>query len=85
MRRRRRVSGSSGSVASRAMREYGDPVQELGRYGASVDLLVLGSHRRGPVGRRLGRGTAQRLADEAVCPLLVVPQDAGASLAAGMT
>ena len=64
--------------------EYGDPVQELGRYGASVDLLVLGSHTRGPVGRLLGGGTAQRLADEPVCPLLVVPEDAGASLA-GMT
>jgi nucleotide-binding universal stress UspA family protein len=55
--------------------EYGDPVRELGRYGQSVDLLVLGSHKHGPVGRLLRQGTAQRLADAAPCPLLVVVQD----------
>jgi nucleotide-binding universal stress UspA family protein len=36
-----------------------------------ADLLVLGSHRRGPVGP-LGTGIAQRLADAPPCPLLVV-------------
>jgi nucleotide-binding universal stress UspA family protein len=51
--------------------EYGDPVGQLESFGRSVDLLVLGSHRRGPVGLR-GTGIAQRLADAPPCPLLVV-------------
>ena len=54
--------------------EYGDPAQELGRYGQSVDLLVLGAHRHGPIRRMLGQGTVQRLADAPPCPLLVLPQ-----------
>jgi nucleotide-binding universal stress UspA family protein len=53
--------------------EYGDPVKELGRYGASVDLLVLGSHNHRPIGL-VGPGVAQRLADAPPCPLLVVRQ-----------
>lgn len=54
--------------------EDGDPAQELRRYGRSVDLLVLGAHRHGPIGRFLGRGTVRLLADEPPCPLLVLPQ-----------
>jgi nucleotide-binding universal stress UspA family protein len=54
---------------------YGEPAGELQRYGRAVDLLVLGSHKRSPIGRLLGHGTAQRLADEPPCPLLVVGQD----------
>jgi nucleotide-binding universal stress UspA family protein len=53
--------------------EYGDPVQQLGSFGQSVDLLVLGSRGHGPVGL-LGDGIAQRLADAPPCPLLVVPR-----------
>ena len=53
--------------------EYGDPAQELGRYGLSVDLLVVGSHSHGPIGLA-GTGIAQRLADAPPCPLLVVQQ-----------
>jgi nucleotide-binding universal stress UspA family protein len=52
---------------------YGDPVEELRRYGASVDLLVLGAHRRGRADRLFRRETAQQIADEPSCPLLVVP------------
>jgi nucleotide-binding universal stress UspA family protein len=54
---------------------YGEPARELQRYGRSVDLLVLGPHKSSPIGRLLGHGTAQRLADEPPCPLLVVGQD----------
>ena len=53
--------------------EYGEPVQQLGRFGRSVDLLVLGSHGHGPIDL-LGTGIAQRLADAPPCPLLVVQQ-----------
>jgi nucleotide-binding universal stress UspA family protein len=62
-----------GKLGVEAHAEYGDPVQQLGRFGRSVDLLVLGSHSHGPVGL-LGAGIAQRLADAPPCPLLVVQQ-----------
>jgi nucleotide-binding universal stress UspA family protein len=52
--------------------EYGETLEELVRYGRSVDLLVLGSHEYSPVDRLLAQSTAQRLADEAPCPLLVL-------------
>ena len=57
-----------GKLGVEARAEYGDPVAQLGRFGRSVDLLVLGSHRHGPT----GTGIAQRLADAPPCPLLVV-------------
>jgi nucleotide-binding universal stress UspA family protein len=55
---------------------YGEPSDELRRYADSVDLLVLGTHKRGPVGHLLGNGTARQLADAPPCPLLVVPAQA---------
>jgi nucleotide-binding universal stress UspA family protein len=51
---------------------YGDTLEELVRYGRSVDLLVLGSHKYGPINRFGRPSTAQQLADEATCPLLVL-------------
>jgi nucleotide-binding universal stress UspA family protein len=51
---------------------YGHPAEELALYGASLDLLVLGSRGYGPVAR-LGYGsTSQQLAHTARCPLLVL-------------
>ena len=52
----------------------GGQTEELVRYEASVDLLVLGSHKYGPSNRLLENSTAQRLADEAPCPLLVLSE-----------
>ena len=49
-----------------------DDAETLARYGASVDLLVLGSHRYRPIDHLLSGSTAQRLADVAPCPLLVL-------------
>ena len=49
-----------------------DAAEALARYGASVDLLVLGSHRYRPGDHLLSGSTAQRLADKAPCPLLVL-------------
>ena len=68
MKRPRRGTGSGSSYS-----KYGDPVEQLGPFGQSVDLLVLGSHSHGPIGH-LGTGISQRLADAPPCPLLVVPQ-----------
>jgi nucleotide-binding universal stress UspA family protein len=49
-----------------------DAADALARYGASVDLLVVGSHEPRPVDHLLSGSTAQRLADRAPCPLLVL-------------
>jgi nucleotide-binding universal stress UspA family protein len=60
-----------GDVEARA--EFADEaVAGLRRYGASVDLLVLGAHRHHPADRLVERSTSQRLADEPPCPLLVL-------------
>ena len=50
----------------------GDPAEALARYGASVDLLVIGSHRHELVDDLMSGSTAQRLAGSAPCPLLVL-------------
>ena len=50
----------------------GERAEELARYAASVDLLVLGSHRYGPIDRLRGGSRSERLADRAPCPLLVL-------------
>jgi|SRR5947209_499130 len=51
--------------------ESGDDAAEgLRQYGASVDLLVIGSHEDAPIG---GGGVSQRLAADASCPLLALP------------
>jgi nucleotide-binding universal stress UspA family protein len=57
----------------KAYAEAGDTVEELVHYGESVDLLVLGSHKSGPIDRLLQQSNAQRLADEGFSPLLVLP------------
>ena len=50
----------------------GDAVEALTRYGGSVDLLVLGGHDSRRRDRFSGGSTAQRLADDASSPLLVL-------------
>ena len=53
---------------------YGDPAEELALYGASVDLLIVGSRGYGPLGRMIHGHTSLRLARRARCPLLVLPR-----------
>lgn len=50
----------------------GDAAEELTRYAASVDLLVLGPHQHRPKDRLMGGSTSQRLGDSSPCPLLVL-------------
>jgi nucleotide-binding universal stress UspA family protein len=70
-----RVEEARGRIAAlggvKAGAELGDAVED--HYGGSVDLLVLGSHKYRPIDRLLQQSTAQRLADEAFSPLLVLP------------
>jgi nucleotide-binding universal stress UspA family protein len=51
--------------------------QELAELSAEVDLLVVGTSRRGAFGRVLLGSTSEQLSREASCPLLVVPARAG--------
>jgi nucleotide-binding universal stress UspA family protein len=64
---------------------YGNPVEELAVYSASLDLLVVGSRGYGPLGRLIHGSTSQHLARVARCPLLVLtrtmPTDANGYLA----
>jgi nucleotide-binding universal stress UspA family protein len=81
-----------GGVEARAA--FGDPAEELALYGASLDLLVIGSRGYGPLGRLVHGSTAQELARSARCPLLTLtraareadaarrPDDGGAAAAA---
>jgi nucleotide-binding universal stress UspA family protein len=50
----------------------GDAAQALARYAESVDLLVVGPHDYRVRDRFSGGSTAQRLADNLACPLLVL-------------
>jgi nucleotide-binding universal stress UspA family protein len=56
---------------------YGDAPEELARYGATVDLLVLGAHKQRLVDPLWGGSTAQRLIDIVPCPVLVLSPDRG--------
>ncbi|MGA2928311.1 MAG: universal stress protein, partial [Solirubrobacteraceae bacterium] len=51
---------------------YGRAPAELEVYGASLDLLVVGSHGYGPFARLVHGSTSQKLARTLRCPLLVI-------------
>jgi nucleotide-binding universal stress UspA family protein len=67
---RQRIAGLGGLEPDA---RTGDPVEELGRYERSVDLLVIGAHKYGPIDQLLGGSTSQQLADDPSVPLLVLP------------
>jgi nucleotide-binding universal stress UspA family protein len=73
---RERIAALGGLEAHAAL---GSAVEELARYGASVDLLVIGARGYGRIGRLLHPSTSERLALTTTCPLLVVPRTLAAS------
>jgi nucleotide-binding universal stress UspA family protein len=52
----------------------GDPVREITRYARAqaVDLVVLGTHGRGPVAHMIMGSVAERVVRTAPCPVLTV-------------
>jgi nucleotide-binding universal stress UspA family protein len=66
---RRRIAALGGVHADAS---FGDAIDELRQYEQSVDLLVIGSHKYGPIDRVLEESTSQQLADEPSSPLLVL-------------
>lgn len=75
---RRRIAALGGLEARAAC---GSTVEQLALYGASVDLVVLGTRPHGRIGRLLRQSTSHRLVRSARFPLLVVPCIASAQLA----
>ena len=57
---------------------YGEPSDELARFGDELDLLIVGSRGYGPIGRLFNGSTSNYLARRARCPLLVLPRSAAA-------
>jgi nucleotide-binding universal stress UspA family protein len=57
-----------------------DPAEVLLRVSSHVDLLVCGSRGYGPLRSVLLGGVSRRLVDEAHCPVLVLPREAGRPL-----
>ena len=55
---------------------YGRAAEELALYGASLDLLVIGSRGYGPLGRLVHGSTSRELVREARCPLLILTRTA---------
>ncbi len=55
---------------------YGNVVEELALYSASLDLLIVGSRGYGPIGRLVHGSTSSQLARTARSPLLVLPRAA---------
>ena len=72
--RARRRMAALGDVDPRAA--AGDPEEEIQRYAASVDLLVVGSHRCRLIDHLTSGSLAQRLADRSSYALLVLAGEA---------
>lgn len=53
---------------------YGVAGDQLEQVSHSLDLLVVGSRRRGPIARLLHGSTSEHLAGRCACPLLVLPR-----------
>lgn len=68
-----RVSALGGVIPHAA---YGQPADRLAVFGDNLDLLVVGSRGRGPIGRLVHGSTSLKLATMAHCPLLVLPRSA---------
>lgn len=56
--------------------EAGEPAEALASQGVELDLLVIGSHGRGRLGRTLRGSVSGEVIRTAPCPVLVVPAGA---------
>lgn len=73
-RARRTVAGAEGLRVREEIALYGSPASQIVRLsGPGTDLLVLGTHGRGALGRALIGSVASAVARHARCPVLLVP------------
>jgi nucleotide-binding universal stress UspA family protein len=63
-------------VAVERVLESGDPTRALARHAVETDLMVIGTHARGRVGRAALGSVSSELVRTAPCPVVVVPHDA---------
>jgi nucleotide-binding universal stress UspA family protein len=63
-----------GSMRLQVVTRAGDPVRQITQYAAekAVDLIVMGTHGRGPVAHMLMGSVAERVVRTAPCPVLTV-------------
>jgi nucleotide-binding universal stress UspA family protein len=61
------------SVSAASEVRDGDPAEQLLDVANDADLLVLGSHGRGTIGRLIMGSVCDRVVRAAACPVLVVP------------
>jgi universal stress protein A len=54
--------------------QVGSPFQEIVRYAVeqAIDLIVIGTHGRGPIGHMLLGSVAEKVVRKAPCPVLTV-------------
>ena len=62
------------AVPAEASATVGDPGYALRDFSATVDLLVVGSRRWGPVARLVSGGVGETLVTDAQCSTLIVPR-----------
>jgi len=77
-----RRAGGARAAPARPLRRVGDPARELAELSHDLDLLVIGTRGRAPLRRALNGSVSRRLIATARCPLLIVPLQAAASMAA---
>lgn len=70
------ASGRLAELEIEATTVAGEVGAELARFAAEVDLLVVGSRQRGPIGRIVLGSTSEHLTRDCPRPLMVVPRAA---------
>jgi nucleotide-binding universal stress UspA family protein len=63
-------------IAADVTATLGDPGYELRAFSQTVDLIVVGSRRWGPVARLVTGGVGETLVAEAGCSVIIVPRPA---------
>jgi nucleotide-binding universal stress UspA family protein len=74
------VEAVAGDVAAHATALVDEPAHALVTQSRDLDLLVLGSHGKGPLSASVTGSVSQRVAHGAACPVLVVTHDVPAAL-----
>jgi nucleotide-binding universal stress UspA family protein len=70
------AAGGLGEGAVERRMLSGAPADALRRAAEELDLLVCGTHARGPLGGLLWPSVSARVARDASCPVLIVPPGA---------